>query len=335
MATIYEVAKLAGVSLATISRVINGTGRVSEKTSKKVRDAIETLDYRPSSAAKSLASNRTDSIGVLVSEFHGPFYGAMMSGIEAELRTKGKHGIFAAGHSDEASEKEGIEFLISRSCDALILHVEAVSDAYLIDLSKRKTPFVLINRFVPELADVCISLNNELGGELAAHAMLDKGHEHIAYVSGPLWKSDSIDRFRGFSCALEKASVYFDQDLFYEGDYREESGQKALKSFAKTKKKFTAVVCGNDEMASGVFKAARDLGLKLPEDISVVGFDHSIFASYLHPQLSSVNYPIGRMGKMAARLILRNIYKANIKDIKHEFEPELISHNSIAIPGAL
>lgn len=329
MATIYEVAKLAGVSLATISRVINGTGRVSEKTSKKVRDAIKTLEYRPSSAAKSLASNRSDSVGVLVSELHGPFYGAMMSGIEFELRAKGKHGIFAAGHSDEASEKEGIEFLINRSCDALILHVEAVSDAYLIELSKGKVPFVLINRFIPELGDICISLNNDLGGQLAAEVMLNSGHTRIAYVSGPLWKNDSSERLQGFKRTLGKASVPFDVDLFFEGNYHEESGQQALLSFVESKKKFTAVVCANDEMASGVYKAARDLGLRLPEDISVVGFDHSIFAQYLHPQLSSVNYPIGRMGKMAARLILRNIYKATIKDIKHEFEPELIAHASI------
>ncbi len=332
MATIYEVSKLAGVSLATISRVINGTGKVSEKTSKKVRDAIRTLDYRPSSAAKSLASNRSDSIGVLVSEFHGPFYGAMMSGIESELRAKGKHGIFAAGHSDEASEKEGIEFLINRSCDALILHVEAVSDAYLIELSKGRVPFVLINRFIPELSDICISLNNDLGGYLSARAMLDSGHTHIAYVSGPFWKNDSSERLQGFRRALEKASVPFDADLLFEGDYHEESGREALLSFSKTHKRFTAVACANDEMASGVYKAARELGLSLPEDLSVIGFDHSIFASYLYPQLSSVNYPIGRMGKMAARLVLRNIYKATIKDIKHEFEPELVSHGSIAQP---
>ncbi len=332
MATIYEVSALAGVSLATVSRVINGTGRVSEKTSKRVKDAIRTLDYRPSSAAKSLASNRTDSVGVLVSEFHGPFYGAMMSGIESELRAKGKHGIFAAGHSDEASEKEGIEFLINRSCDALILHVEAVSDDYLIELSKGKVPFVLINRFIAELADICISLNNGLGGKIAAHAMLNAGHTHIAYVSGPLWKNDSSDRLQGFKRALKKANVAFDKDLVFEGDFHEESGQQALLSFVKSKKKFTAVACANDEMASGVYKAARDLGMNLPEDLSVVGFDHSIFASYLHPQLSSVNYPIGRMGRMAARLVLRNIYKATIKDIKHEFEPELISHGSIAAP---
>jgi len=333
MATIYEVSALAGVSLATVSRVINGTGRVSEKTSKKVRDAIRTLDYRPSSAAKSLASNRTDSIGVLVSEFNGPFYGAMMSGIESELRAQGKHGIFAAGHSDEASEKEGIEFLINRSCDALILHVEAVSDAYLIELSKGKIPFVLINRFISELADICISLNNDLGGHMAAHAMLDAGHTQIAYISGPLWKSDSSDRLHGFKNALKKAQVPFDEDLLFEGDYHEESGRQGLLTFAKNKKKFTAVACANDEMASGVYKAARDLGLTLPKDLSVVGFDHSIFARHLYPQLSSVNYPIGRMGKMAARLVLRNIYKALIKDIKHEFEPELVSHSSIAKPN--
>ncbi len=136
MATIYEVSKLAGVSLATVSRVINKNSRVSDKTRQKVEDAMKELGYRPNSIAQSLASNRSNSVGILVSELHGPFFGQMMAGIEAELRAAGKHVIITTGHSEEDKEKDGIEFLISRNCDAIILHVEALSDDYLIDLSK-------------------------------------------------------------------------------------------------------------------------------------------------------------------------------------------------------
>jgi LacI family transcriptional regulator len=130
MATIYEVSKLAGVSLATVSRVMNNNANVSDATRKKVTLAMEELGYRPNSIAQSLASNCSNSAGLLVSELKGPFYGPMMSGIENTLRKQGKHVIITAGHSDAEREQQGIEFLISRNCDALILHVEAVSDEY-------------------------------------------------------------------------------------------------------------------------------------------------------------------------------------------------------------
>ena len=120
MATIYEVSELAGVSLATVSRVMNNSGRVSPKTRKKVLSAMESLNYQPNTIAQSLASKRSNCVGVLVSELHGPIFGALVSSIEQELRQAGKFTIFAVGHSDEAKEKEGINFLISRNCDALI-----------------------------------------------------------------------------------------------------------------------------------------------------------------------------------------------------------------------
>lgn len=167
MATIYEVSKLAGVSLATVSRVMNNNTPVRESTRKKVLAAMEQLGYRPNSLAQSLASNCSNSIGILVSELHGPFYGEMLTGIEAEFRAAGKHVIIAAGHSERSTEQDGIEFLLSRSCDALILHVEAVTDDYLIKLAQSDTPFVLLNRQIPAIAERCISLNNELGGYLA------------------------------------------------------------------------------------------------------------------------------------------------------------------------
>ncbi len=333
MATIYEVSDLAGVSLATVSRVINGNAPVSSKTRDKVKAAIAALDYRPSNAAKSLASNRSDSIGILVSEFHGSFYGAMMTGIEDNLRKGGKHAIMAAGHSDEASEREGIEFLINRSCDALILHVEAVSDDYLIKLSKGGTPFVLINRFIPALAHLCISLNNHLGGAIVAQKLVELGHKRIAFISGPLWKGDSSDRLTGFKDGLRKLGCIFDDTLFYEGDYHEGSGQTAFDALWHRDPTFTAVFCANDEMAAGALTAARKAGLKLPNEMSVIGYDNTIFADYLYPPLTTVNYPVGKMGRMAAQLILRNIYHAAIKNINHEFEPALVLRDSITRPN--
>ena len=209
MATIYEVSNLAGVSLATVSRVINKNTRVSDKTRQKVENAMSELGYRPNSIAQSLASNRTNSIGILVSELHGDFFGQMMAGIEVELRAAGKHVIITTGHCEENKEKDGIEFLISRNCDAIILHVEAVTDEYIIDLCKGKIPVYIINRLVKEISENCISLNNELGGYLATQAIIDQGHSNIAYIAGPQGKRDSQERLAGHKRALKNNNISY------------------------------------------------------------------------------------------------------------------------------
>ena len=208
MPTIYEVSKLAGVSLATVSRVMNNSGKVSPLTRKKVEDAMKELGYRPNMAAQSLASSRSNSVGVIVPVLYGPFYGDMLSAVEAELRAAGKHVIITTGDEHEAGEKDGIEFLLSKGCDALILRLDAVSDDYLLELSRKdKTPFVVLDREIPEIEDRCIVLDNEMGGYIATKSVLALGHRNIAYISGPLRKHDAAGRFAGHKRALGEFGV--------------------------------------------------------------------------------------------------------------------------------
>jgi len=183
MATIYQVSEAAGVSLATVSRVMNGNAKVSERTRKKVEDAMASLGYQPNAIAQSLASNRTNSVGLLVSELHGSYFGDLMSTVEHVLKQNGKHVIITAGHVDEKREHEAIEFLKSRRCDALILHAEAVSDDYLKTLVDSKIPVVVINRKVDALDENCFVVDNERGGYMATKAAIDAGHKKIAYIS--------------------------------------------------------------------------------------------------------------------------------------------------------
>jgi LacI family transcriptional regulator len=291
MATIYEVSELAGVSLATVSRVINDKGRVSEKTRQKVLAAMRQLDYRPNTIAQSLASSRSNCVGVLVSELHGPFFGAMLTAIEHSLRSAGKFVIFAAGHSDKASEREGIRFLVSRNCDALILHAESMRDRELLEHCKDPTPFVLINRHVPGMSGRCITLNNERGGYLATRYLLQMGHRAIAYVSGPLTWRDATDRLAGHKRALGEFGVEFDERLLVEGNYR---------------------------------------GMNIPGDLSFVGFDNAPMSRYVYPKLTTIDYPIGDMSHMAVRWIMKNVYKEDCGDIQHVFEPGLLVRDSVS-----
>ncbi|WP_371189086.1 LacI family DNA-binding transcriptional regulator [Thalassotalea maritima] len=331
MATIYEVSKLAGVSLATVSRVMNKNAKVSEKTRDKVLQAMEQLGYRPNSIARSLASNRSSSIGVMVAELHGPFFGSMMSGIEAECRAAGKHVIITTGHSNEASEKEGIEFLVSRSCDAIIVHSEALSDEYLITLSQSKTPIYIVSRYIDQLTDHCVSLDNKHGGYLATKALINQGHKDIVYISGPEYKDDAKQRLQGHKQALAEHNIAFDETSVFYGDFQETGGVEGLSHFLKQKREFSAVACGNDEMASGAMKCAREHGFRLPEELSIIGFDDVMFANYLYPRLTTIHNPIADMGRSVTRMVLRDIYGQAATDIKQVFEPTLILRDSVSI----
>ncbi len=333
MATIYEVSEAAGVSLATVSRVMNGNAKVSDRTRKKVEDAMATLGYQPNAIAQSLASNRTNSVGLLVSELHGSYFGDLMSTVEQSLKQNGKHVIITAGHVDEKREHEAIEFLKSRRCDALILHAEAVSDDYLKNLVKGKTPVVVINRKVDDLDEHCFVVDNEKGGYLATQAVIDKGHRHIAYISGPLFKKDASDRLAGHKRALEEAGLPFDANAVFEGDFHESSGQEGMQYLQQNYPDLTALVCANDEMASGAMTAAREAGYDIPSQLSIIGFDNVLFSRYLYPKLTTINNPIHAMGEMAAYWVLQHVY--DIKSpipIEHLFVPEVVNRDTLGNP---
>ena len=333
MANIYEVAELAGVSLATVSRVINPGAKVSEKTRQKVLAAMQQLGYQPNSIAQSLATRCSNAVGVLVSELHGPFFGDMLSAIEQTLRAAGKFVLVAAGHNREEQEREAIRFLVSRNCDALIVHAEKLPDKFLVDHDHNTTPLVIMNRKVRGLADHCFSLNNELGGYLATHALVRHKHRRIAYISGPLDWVDARQRLAGHKRALSEAGLKFDERLLYEGDYRETAGTDALNALFAKKVPFTAVVCANDGMAAGAMAAAHERGLALPADLSIVGFDDAPISRYVYPKLTTVHYPIADMARMASNWVLKNVYEYKHLDVQQAFEPKLVERDSVGRPA--
>lgn len=328
MATIYEVSKLAGVSLATVSRVINKSGKVKSGTRDKVEAAMMELGYRPNTIAQSLATKRSNSVGILIPELHGPFFGAMLSSIEDELRAAGKHVIITAGHSDDAIEKESIEFLSSRNCDALILHVYAVSNEYIEQLRERDIPIVVIGRLIPGMENNCISINDEYGGYVATKTLIELGHRQLASITGPLWKNDGKQRLAGYRRALDEYGLDFDRQLLAEGNYEEASGRQGMRRLLQQEIPFTGLVCANDEMAAGAIAVAQQRGMTIPDDLSIIGFDNVFFTTYMNPALSTVHYPIDVMGRMAARCVLRDVYDRKDMDIQNHFEPRVVRRAS-------
>lgn len=327
MPTIYQVAERAGVSLSTVSRVLKGKASVNKVLKERVEKAVKELNYRPNSVARSLANNRTDSVGVLVPELNAPFFGDLMQAVESTLRAADKHVIISVGRNCLETEKDAVEFLISRNCDALIMHAEALSDEYLLELNQSKLPVALVNRQVEGLPEACTSLDNEKGGYLATRHLLELGHKDIAYISGPTDKCDASLRLEGHKRALSEAGLPINPQLIFNGDYSEEDGKIGLLELMARDVPFTALVCANDWMASGAISCARDLGMSLPHDLSVVGFDDVVFAHHVFPRLTTVSNPIAEMAEMSAKYILNKVY-GQANNVQLYFEPSLVVRES-------
>ncbi|MCW8334843.1 LacI family DNA-binding transcriptional regulator [Vibrio paucivorans] len=328
MATIKHVSEHAGVSQATVSRVINGTSRVSHDKKLKVEKAIKELGYRPNSIAQALASSRTGSVGIVVPELGGPFFSGILHCIEENLRRFGYHAVVTAGSNTEQGQRESVEFLLGRRVDALILHTQHLSDDYLIALEEQGVPVVLVNRFIPEMALSCIDIDNEVGGKLATQYLLQMGHTKIACITGPLDKSDARGRLQGYRRALEEAGLEYDGALVSEAGFTEETGVSAMKKLLKRECEFTAVFASNDHMAFGAFEVLKSEGISVPQDISLIGFDNILFARYLTPGLTTINFPIERMSTEAVQLTIQKLNK-NKRDVNFKLSPSLVVRNSV------
>ncbi|CAM4285467.1 LacI family DNA-binding transcriptional regulator [Vibrio astriarenae] len=328
MATIKDVSEQAGVSQATVSRVINGTSRVSHDKKLKVEKAIKDLGYRPNSIAQALASSRSGSIGVIVPELGGPFYSSILHCIEEKLRQFGYHVIVTAGGNTEKEQRESVEFLLSRRVDALIMHCQQLTDDYLINLEDQGIISVLVNRFVPELKTSCINIDNEHGAELVTDYLIEMGHKKIACITGPLDKSDARGRLQGYRNALENAGIEYDESLVIESGFTEETGISATHKLLRRGCEFTALFAGNDHMAAAAAEVLTDAGYRVPQDISLVGFDDVLFARYLTPSLTTVNFPIEQMSIEAVQLTIQKLHK-NKQDVNFRLSPKLVIRDSV------
>lgn len=327
MATIKEVSELAGVSISTVSRVINGNRIVVEEKRKRVLAAMEQLNYSPNTFAQSLATNRANAIGVVVNDLSSPFYGGMLHGIEEVINATDLHLIISSGQIQETSEKKAVEFLLNRRCDALIVHLESISDQDLSAWAKRGK-IVLVDRYVEEMADRCIYLDNQSGGKMATEHLIQKGHRRIAHITGHMGMHDSCERLEGYRDALEEAGIAYDPNLVVEGNFREESGSQAMQHLLDKNLDFTALFVGNDQMSAGAISAIRKAGMEIPKDYSIIGFDDILFARYLYPALTTIRLPISEMGRVSAQMAIQMITGEKVS-IQQKFSPKLIERDSV------
>ena len=301
--TLAMVARAAGVSPSTVSRILNGTAVVAKENRDAVDAAIDSLGFVPNPVARGLAGGRTLSIGVLTQSIDSPFYGGALGGIEDTLTAAGYSPLFVSGHWSAAHEARSIEVLRSRRVDGIIVLTGRLSDAALTALAT-SLPVVVTGRKLKAPGLFSLSFDNFEGGRLATHHLLQLGHRRIAFITGDTRHPDAKERLRGYRAALEAAGVAHDAALVLPGDYTEQSGQVAVERLLDSGAPFSAIFAANDQMAFGAALGLHRRRLRVPQDVSLVGFDDVAGALFSIPPLSTVHHPVVELGQIAARAML-------------------------------
>jgi len=306
MAKLKDVAKLAGVSPACVSLALNDKPYVSAKTKKRIYDAIEQLNYRPNIIARSLRNKKTHTIGLVLSDITNPFFPEIARGVEIRAREYGLNVILCNTGADPLLEKNYIEILLAKQVDGLILTSVRIIDD-LDEYTKEKFPLVFINR-EPPLSDIdFVGIDNVASAKMAVDHLIKLGHRKIAFIRGEPASSASFSRYEGYKMALEEAGIPYSDDLVKIGYLKYEGGYRAMESFLKGPSVPTAVSCANDMMALGAMDACADKGIKIPQDIAIVGFDDIWVASLESVQLTTVRQPRYLMGVKAVDLMIKRI----------------------------
>ena len=329
MATIKEVAKEAGVSIATVSRVINKSPKASKASIASVTQAMAKLGYRPNAAAKALVSQSSNTVGVLVGDVSDPFFGTLVKAVDNVAHEHGKHILIGNGYHSPEEERKAIELLINNRCDALVIHSKGLSDDELIGYAKEVKGLVFINRHIPEMAERCIALDNRRGAYLATEYLIRHGHTKIACVASAHRIEDSDQRVDGYLQALRDNNIELPQSYIEYGEPNNDGGEVAMTNLLTKSLDITGVVAYNDYMAAGALSVLDENGIKVPDQISMLGFDDGLIARYVSPRLTTIRYPIAMMAERAARLALNLAKEQSSNDEALMFTPTLVRRNSV------
>ena len=304
--TLEMVAKLAGVSSSTVSRLLNGTAVVSDAKSEAVAQATKTLGFVPNPLARGLAGGRTLSIGVVTQAIDSPFYGVALRGIEDALDPMGYNPLFMSAQLGSLAEARCLETLHARRVDGIVMLMPRLSDAAL-KACAQALPVVVTGRELRAAQLFSLNFDNFTGALRATEHLLSLGHRRIAFITGGEEHSDASERHRGYSAALQVAGVAFDPQLVVPGRYNEASGLEAVNHLVSKKRKFTAIFAANDQMAAGAALGLFRHGLRVPEEVSLVGFDDLPTSVYATPPLTTIHQPAYELGRLAAASIMQMI----------------------------
>ncbi|TLS49593.1 LacI family transcriptional regulator [Paenibacillus antri] len=330
MATIYDVAKEAGVSIATVSKVINETGRISDKTRQHVRSVMKRLDYQPSLVASALTKKRTNTIGLLLPDLGNLFFAEVARSVEDRAHEKGYNVVICSTDNDADKEEKYLAWLRQKRVDGIILATGMQSDKSVKSLLDARLPVALIARESRRLSVDTVRVDDFRGGYLAASHLVELGHTRIAVIAENLSVSSSRERVEGYKKALEEAGLAVDEALIRISSFDIEGGKEAARQLLELTEPPTAVFACNDLLAIGILQVCRAMGLAVPARLSVVGFDNTLIASLAEPPLTTIAQPIPELGREVVDLITQEIHGEKQAKQRVVLDPRLIRRGSTA-----
>lgn len=324
---IQDIAQKANVSISTVSRVLNDGASVTEAKRQAVLQAVAEMDYQPNVAAQALASGQTKTVGVITQDISNPFYDAILRGVRQGLDGSGYSPIFADGHWQAPAELKALQMLVDRSVDGLIM-LGGCSSEEVLQQFDNQAPLIVVGRSLSSLVHQCLPLDDFKGAYQATQYLIDLGHRRIAHLTGLLSHQDAVERRKGYEQAFADAGLELDPELIVEGDFLEQSGVLGTEILLTRSRTFSAIFTANDQMAYGVLLALYRRGLRVPDDISVVGFDDQRTSAYTIPPLTTIRQPAIEIGEIAAQASL-HLLKDKPFAIP-EFPAELVIRESVA-----
>ena len=335
--TMKDVANKAGVSKATVSRIINGIpNAATEETIEKVNNAIEELGYVPNFLAASLKKPFSKTVGLIVGDIENPFFGRVITGIERTLQSKGLSLILANSSYDYSKEKEIIQVFLERKVDAIIIAPCERSKKSLSNINRvinRGTHIILIDNYLPEINIDYVVVDNFDASYRGTKYLIETGHKKLSMITGPKFRTTSANRTKGFLTAIEEADLDIPDIFIQEGDYSIHSGYERMHTLFSTDLSPTSVFIANNLMTVGALQASSEIGLNIPKDVSILGFDDMDWYTITKPTLSAIKQPAQNMGKVAAERVIKYIKnKTKPKPKSFELKTELIVRDSIAPP---
>jgi LacI family transcriptional regulator len=331
MITIRDVARHANVSVATVSRVLNNSALVSQETRETVMQAVAQLGYRPNANAQALATQVSDTIGVIVMDVSDAFFGALVKAVDTVAQEHQKYVLIGNSYHEAEKERHAIEVLIRQRCNALIVHSKALSDEELTGFMEQIPGMVLINRVVPGYAHRCVCLDNVSGAVMATRMLLNNGHQRIGYLASSHQIEDNDSRRQGWFRALEEQGIAAPDSWVGTGSPDMQGGEAAMVELLGRNLQLTAVFAYNDSMAAGALTALKDNGIAVPQHLSLIGFDDIPIARYTDPQLTTVRYPVASMARLATELALQGAAGKLDPQAAHCFMPTLVRRHSVAL----
>ncbi|MGD2049563.1 MAG: LacI family DNA-binding transcriptional regulator [Chloroflexota bacterium] len=302
-----DVAKRAGVSVSTVSHVINNTRTVSQGSRQRVEQAMEELGYKPNALARSLRRRKTNTLGMIVPDSANPFFAEVARAIEDASFAQNYIVILCNSEGDLEKQQTYTNVLIENRVAGILFVAAGVSTELVNDLGQRHVPLVIVDREVLGVEVDTVLTDHVQGGCLATQHLVDLGHRRIACIAGNSEVSPSAERVTGYRRTLEKNGIAFDESLVVKGDFQYESGYAATRQLLELERPPSAIFACNDLMAVGCISAARELGLRVPDDLSVVGFDDVRLASFTNPPLTTIVQPKVEIGALATQMLLERL----------------------------